>query len=532
MEIASHTHNVSGIQTMMHLTCTNMSRDNLLHILSCARQVGIQDLLALRGDPPHGSNQWQASTNGFNYAIDLVQLIREVHGDYFGICVAGYPQGHNEAASYEQDLHFLKQKIDAGADFVITQLFYDVDIFLKFIEDCRSIGIKCPIIPGIMPFHNYNSFQRMSRFCTIPEEITQALEPIKNDDEAVREYGLQVISDMCRKIIASGVEGLHFYTLNLEKVVTELLRKLALVPTQVHRSFPWLPAVNARRSHEDVRPIFWANRPRSYLARTMEWDEFPNGRWGDSRSPAFGALTDYHLARIHIIPEDRKEMWGKAPQNAADINEVFVKFCRGEIDALPWFDSPMALESELIQYHLIRLNQHGLLTINSQPKVNGVPSDDPVVGWGGDNGYVYQKAYVEFFAPEHLLPTLLDIFDQHSSLTYQAINAKGVCRSNCNSVNAVTWGVFPGKEVIQPTIVEAESFKVWKDEAFALWLSLWGAMYPKNSVSRRLLESIHDTYYLVNVVDNDYINGDIWSIFEQVIAAISDIKQVAGYASE
>ncbi len=521
LEIASHIQNLSGLDTMLHLTCTNMSRSDLSEVLVEAKRLGIQNILALRGDPPNGVDEWEVSEDGLSYAVDLVRMIREEHGDYFGICVAGYPEGHEECTSYQADIQFLKEKVDAGADFVITQLFYDSNAFLRFGKDCRDAGIECPIIPGIMPIHNYNSFRRMARFCGhIPAHITEALEPIKNDDEAVREYGIRLIADMCQHLLDEGVVGLHYYTLNLEKVSTQIVTELGLLPDNVSRSLPWLPVPNASRENEAVRPIFWSNRPKSYMARTMEWDEFPNGRWGDSRSPAFGALTDYHLTRLHIVLQDRLDMWGKELQSLDDIYNVFVRFCAGEIDAMPWFDSPLAVESDLIQQQLVRLNQKGLLTINSQPRVNAAPSDDPAVGWGGAGGYVYQKAYVEFFLSAEHLHTLLEIFSRNPHISFHAINNEGTAYTNCDSVNAVTWGVFPGKEIIQPTVVDPDSFRVWKEEAFSLWMSMWGELYPTGSRSRELLEHVQDTFYLVNVVDNDFVNGDIWTLLDEIISAI------------
>jgi len=125
----------------------------------------------------------------------------------------------------------------------------------------------------------------------------------------VKAYGVKQAIAMCRYLMNNGVRGIHFYTLNLEKSVFQILDGLSLIPVQVPRPLPW--KIITRREKETVRPIFWANRPRSYLARTMEWDEYPNGRWGDSRSPAFGELSDYHLLGLYYISkEKRKRMWG------------------------------------------------------------------------------------------------------------------------------------------------------------------------------------------------------------------------------
>jgi methylenetetrahydrofolate reductase (NADPH) len=159
-----------------------MPKDLIKTTLDQAKAAGIQNILALRGDPPKGTEKWEASEDGFKYAIDLVKFIREEYGDYFGIAVAGYPEKHPEATDYKEDLHYLKAKIDAGADFVITQLFYNPDCFLRFVDDCRKIGMTCPIIPGIMPISSYKGFMNMTKFCkvSIPTHVTSTLAEIKD----------------------------------------------------------------------------------------------------------------------------------------------------------------------------------------------------------------------------------------------------------------------------------------------------------------------------------------------------------------
>lgn len=516
LEIASNAQNLIGLETQMHLTCTDMTQEQLGRVLDQTREKGIQNILALRGDPAQGRTEWHAHAEGLRHAVDLVRFIRKRHDDYFGIAVAGYPGGHYEAPSYDVDLQNLKNKIDAGADMVITQLFYDADVFLDFVQRCRDIGIECPIIPGLMPIQNYGTFLKVTRFCEPPAEVLAALEPIRNDDAAVKEYGVSLLAEICQKLLGNGVPGLHFYTMNLEQSVTEILHEIGIVPQRIERSLPWRSSANVRRSREDVRPIFWANRPKSYLARTMAWDEFPNGRWGDVRSPAYGELTDYHLASLHRVTEDRLELWGHNPRQLEDIYEIFVRFCQGKIPAIPWYEFPLARESEGIREQLISLNRNGMLTINSQPRVDGAPSEDPVHGWGGAGGRVYQKAYLEFFISDKALPGLLHSFEELPDLSFHAINQAGSAFSNCEAVNAVTWGVFPGAEIKQPTVADPASFVVWKEEAFALWLSAWGSLYPEGSDSRRLLESIHDTFYLVNVVDNDFESGDLLGRLEPI----------------
>jgi len=155
------------------------------------------------------------------------------------------------------------------------------------------------------------------------------------------------------------------------------------------------------------------------------------------------------------------------------------------------------------------MNGCGFLTINSQPAVNGARSEDPVVGWGPANGYVYQKAYLEFFVSPTTLTTLLPLIEKDPNFVYYAINRNGDLRTNAQveGPNAVTWGVFPGKEIVQPTIVEAVSFMAWKDEAFELGMQ-WAQLYEPSSPSHKLISEVMNTYFLVNLVHNDFHNRD------------------------
>lgn len=534
LDIAVKMQNYICVDTMMHLTCTNMPVESLEKALNEAKKNNIRNILALRGDPPKGQEKFEVIEGGFACALDLVKYIRKEYGDYFGIGVAGYPEAHPDGIvddpvqmekNYWADLQYLKQKIDAGADFIVTQLFYDCDIFLKFVQDCKSIGINVPILPGIMPIMTYGGFTRMTGFCKtkVPQAIKDTLESIKDNDEAVKNYGEELGYEMGRKLLAGGAPGLHMYTLNLERCAVAILERLGLLaPDKISRRLSWrsVPA-SAARSAETVRPIFWSNRPRAYIKRTADWDKFPSGRWGNSSSPSYGALFDYQFMRPHTSSTKKKEKartaWGAELTGLQDVKDVFAKYCKGEISVLPWSEMEhMHGESEAIRQQLLSLNTRGLLTINSQPCVNGARSDDSSVGWGGKGGYVYQKAYVEFFVAPSEVASVISHLGSQPGLSYLAANKAGELHSNmpADAVNAVTWGVFPNQEVVQPTVVCARSFLVWKDEAFDLWLTEWGNLYEEGSASRALLQEIHDTWFLVSVVDNDYVGGDLFKAFE------------------
>ncbi|KAF3621494.1 Methylenetetrahydrofolate reductase 1 [Capsicum annuum] len=531
LEIANRMQNMVCVETMMHLTCTNMPVEKIDHALENIKSNGIQNVLALRGDPPHGQDKFVQVEGGFACALDLVKHMRAKYGDYFGITVAGYPEAHPDVIpanglatpeAYEKDLAYLKQKVDAGADLIVTQLFYDTDNFLKFVNDCRQIGITCPIVPGIMPINNYKGFLRMTGFCKtkIPAEITAALEPIKDNEEAVKAYGIHLGTEMCKKIMASGIKTLHLYTLNMEKSALAILMNLGFIEeSKISRPLPWRRPTNVFRVKEDVRPIFWANRPKSYISRTIGWDEFPHGRWSNAQNPSYGALSDYQFMRARSRDKKLQEEWAVALNSVEDIYERFMNYCLGKLRSCPWSElDGLQAETKIIDEHLSNINTKGFLTINSQPAVNGAKSDAPLVGWGGPGGYVYQKAYLEFFCSREKLTTVVEKCKAFPFLTYMAVNKQGNFISNIHQidVNAVTWGVFPAKEIVQPTIVDPVSFMVWKDEAFEIWSRGWAQLYPENDPSRKLLEQVQNSYFLVSLVDNDYINGDLFAIFKDI----------------
>ena len=373
----------------------------------------------------------------------------------------------------------------------------------------------------------------------MPRHIEKALEKIKDDDEQVKAFGVQEAVRVCQQLIARGHKFMHYYTMNLEQAVTAVVEGLGLLPQPNLRELSWQrhKATGSRTRAaggptEEVRPIFWANRQTSYVSRTNAWDEFPNGRWGDSRSPAYGELSHYYL-EFKRPKVDRQKLWG-LPTKHEDVYDVFVRFLDGgKVNTLPWCEQSPAPETSAIASNLKLLNGNGYLTINSQPAVDGRPSTDPEVGWGGPGGFVYQKAYVEFFCSPAKLKVLLEELDRHPNLSYHAVNVKGQEYTNARGgVNAVTWGVFPGREIVQPTVVDAVSFGIWKDEAFELWLTQWASAYEEGSQSRAVIQDIHDTFFLVNIVDNDYV-GDSGSVGGGVatpaaVPAAGAVAHVAG----
>lgn len=521
-----------GLETCMHLTCTNMKVELIDEALKKAYDSGCQNILALRGDPPLDGSE---STGDFKYAKDLISYIRKNYGDHFNIGVAAYPEGHPEEEDEEKVLRYLKEKCDVGADFIITQMFYDVDNFLSWCAKLRKIGIDLPIIPGIMPISTYAAFIRRAKWSevSIPQHFLDVLEPIKDDDFLVREKGTELVLEMCRKMIDSGyVNHLHFYTMNLEKSTVMVLEKLNLIETiKSHESLggavlPWRKSLHPQRSKESIRPIFWQNRKYSYVSRTATWDEFPNGRWGDSRSPAFGDIDLSATDLLRQSPKKAYDLWG-VPSSVADLSKILISYIKGDLKSLPWSDGPIGSDSAVIREHLINLNRKGIFTMNSQPALNAVRSNDKTYGWGPKNGYVYQKQYLEFLCPKGLLADLLLKIDNHNKsqlesaslvISYYAVNKDSTLWTNCDDddINAVTWGVFPGEEILQPTIVEKTSFLAWKDEVYSL-LQEWGNIMQalvveidddtrKNFID--FVSQFAEEYVLVNLVNNDFIDDN------------------------
>jgi methylenetetrahydrofolate reductase (NADPH) len=225
----------SGMEPNMHLTCTNMPVEKITAALEGCVAAGISNIVALRGDPPKGEAAWKATEGGFSCALDLVRYMREKHGGFFHISVAGYPEGHPTTitkvddphslspaerrrvvsrpdgeyvcrdAAYAGELAYLKQKVDAGADMIITQMFFDDEVYLQFVKDCRSVGINVPIQPGIMLVQSYAGFQRMTELCMsrVPLDVVGMFEAVKDNDVEVKAAGLKLAERTCKRCVGA-----------------------------------------------------------------------------------------------------------------------------------------------------------------------------------------------------------------------------------------------------------------------------------------------------------------------------------------
>jgi methylenetetrahydrofolate reductase (NADPH) len=217
------------IPVVAHLTCAYAPRDHMVEVLKELDQGCIRNLLALRGDPPQGSNTFSSPPGGFNYASELVAFIKERY-PHWCIGVAGYPESHPESPSPEKDLEHLKEKVEAGANFIITQLFFDNKFFFDFLERCRSIDIEVPVIPGILPVTSLKQVLRFTSLCgaSIPPALLESLEVAERNQgiKGVRKVGIDYAIRQCRELAERGVDLIHFYTLNRSPATVEILGKI------------------------------------------------------------------------------------------------------------------------------------------------------------------------------------------------------------------------------------------------------------------------------------------------------------------
>ncbi|KAI0636604.1 methylenetetrahydrofolate reduct [Trametes polyzona] len=525
LDLAGLTQLEYGVDTILHLTCTNMEQGTVDAALREAKERGIENILALRGDPPRGEEHWIPTDSRFQHGVDLVRYIKSTpEFSHFCVGVAAYPDGHPDRETTEDgELDHLKEKVDAGAEFIITQLFYDVDNFLQWVDKVRAKGITVPIIPGIMPIQTYASFLRMTKLCAtrVPPNLMSELVPIRHDDQKVKDFGVDLAVDMIRKLQRGGIDGVHFCTLNLEKSVTRVLEALGLagnIPTLANRLISDIPAPPERTvtphtaADRATKELATAPQPeleagKGELNAAADWDDFPNGRFGDFKSPAYGETDRWGSSAIQS--KSALSHWGN-PQTVEDLTTMFLRYLHSKIPTTPFSPTPLSPESLMIFPHLEKLTRRGWWTVGSQPAINGLPSTDEVVGWGPKGGYVYQKCFVEFFVEEKDVERIIKKVREEGGgwVNYFAGNVKGEFSTNVpeGGRNAVTWGVFPGQEITQTTIIEKESFLSWKDEAFSIW-SEWASFFRPGSQERTLLKSVRDERWLVTLIHHDYMDS-------------------------
>lgn len=628
LELAEVCQKQIGLTTCLHLTCTNMRREIIDEALEAAKALGIRNILALRGDPPREHEYGlvadrskdvpkdKDSNAEFTWAIDLVRYIRRTYRDYFCIGVAAYPEGHaNESypthQSPEHDLPYLIEKVMAGADFIMTQLFYDLDAYLNFEKMLREhesgVFATIPIIPGLMPIQSFEMLKRVTKLSHsyLPTDLLKRLEGVAGDDEAVKNVGVDAVSEIIegiKKVKSAGPRGYHFYTLNLEKAVGYILEKCDLIsPDSVDadnqansaiddtgpnpsRAISQAPIIEIQQSPSHHRlssgasshsqlttslrsdnlpsvstlaPSLATTHGIGPLSREATWDDYTNGRFGDPRSPAFYPPLSYSPSTLPVPPSLALALWG-TPTTISQITSLFTAHLSGHTPTqLPWSESnTLSPETALVLPQLLHLNTRNWWTIASQPAVDGVPSSHPVHGWGPKGGFVFQKAFVEFFLPttdwNTKLRPHLESPAVRDAVSWYAGDSKGNFEASqrphghnekvaeeAAAVHAVTWGMFPGKEIATATMVEAVSFRTWAEEAFGLWAE-WARVVgeaegngqeagsnggPSRSgggarnESKTFLKSCAENSVLVNVIGHEFRDGNLlWDILMKAAA--------------
>jgi methylenetetrahydrofolate reductase (NADH) len=220
-----------GIEVMCHLTIVNQPKSQVLKVLEDMWASDLHNVIALAGDPPGGpAARWEPHLNGFSRSEHLVTAARNFEQDWFSIAVAGFPETHPRAASRESDLGYLRQKVDAGADVIITQLFFDNEDYYRYVEDVRAAGIKVPVVPGMLPILSSRQCRRFTSLCgsKIPPRLDALLTKYEDDDEGALEMGIEYTTEQCQGLLDYGVPGLHFYALNRSRSVTAIHENLNL----------------------------------------------------------------------------------------------------------------------------------------------------------------------------------------------------------------------------------------------------------------------------------------------------------------
>jgi len=228
VDLVETIHDGCGLEVMCHLTVVGQSKDEARAILRRLKEKGIENLIALGGDPPQGLTDWRPHADGFHHAVELVREAIMLGG--LSIAVAGFPEVHPRATSREADLKFLKAKVDAGAVAIITQLFFDNSDYYRFVEDLRELGVNVPIVPGVLPILSAMQVRRFTALCCakIPAALEAKLVKVENDDDAAVELGIEYASRQCEDLIKFGAPGLHFYSLNKSHSVAAICKNLGL----------------------------------------------------------------------------------------------------------------------------------------------------------------------------------------------------------------------------------------------------------------------------------------------------------------
>jgi len=365
----------------------------------------------------------------------------------------------------------------------------------------------------------------------------------------VKEFGIELATEMVQSIMRkTDVRGFHFCTMNLEKSVRTVLENLgwigrhsessnkvisdAIFSKEVPKRLtdadlrinPLTALTDAGTSLTTYQPLNRASEievGKGEINYASTWDEFPNGRFGDFKSPAYGGGVDLWTSGLIKL---REAQW-LGPTSNEDITDIFISYLNshkaGNIPPVtPFTSEKLSSETLTILPELLSVTRKGWWTVGSQPAVDGARSDDELVGWGPHGGWVYQKAFVEFFAEEGDVLRIETALAKESKglVTFFAADGADGFKTNIGREgrNTVTWGVFPGHEIEQSTIIERESFLAWKEEAFEMWYQ-WALTFSPDSAERRCIDDVRTNRWLISIVHHDYKNADaLWSFLASI----------------
>jgi len=225
-KLIDYINNKIGLVTMAHYTCVNATKEKVLSDLNHFEEIDIENLILLRGDPPKGETKFVNDNGDFHYASDLIEFVNNQKD--FCIAAAGYPEAHPESASIDEDIRNLKYKVDQGADFIVTQLFFDNSYYFDFVARARKAGISIPIVPGIMPITNFKQIKKFTQMCgaKIPQKLVSQLEPHQENLSKTYEIGVEFSINQCKELLANGAPGLHFYTLNKSRATVDIFSSI------------------------------------------------------------------------------------------------------------------------------------------------------------------------------------------------------------------------------------------------------------------------------------------------------------------
>lgn len=529
IEIAATSQSLLSLNFQVNITGYSISKSDVYRWLCVLQEKGIQNILLTRGHKvPIGHKRAD-----FPFASDLVKYVREEFGNFFSIAVAGVPEASMDSS---EEIRYLKEKVLLGADCIITPPIFSASIFSKFCEDCQRSGISCPIIPSVMPIvypRQLDSFGLGAQSGV--SELRQRLESVVDEEGKQAEIESFYQKLVYQLLHSTNSNGVYFYTLNAESMIISTIKEMNI---PVQRAMPWKRSDNEeRRRFETARPVHWSTQMNSYMARTAQWKDFKTGSiWTTERSRLLEDGSGLH-ARLLLKTRAKRCAQFLVVRDVTDIpdalallSSIFVQCLDGN-GAMPWAEG-LSEETGVMLGLLKPLNARGLFTICSQPQVNGEPSSHKTFGWGPAHGSVYQKAYLEFFCSPGTAQTVFTTISKYPSLQFMAMRSRDghhmvksnwkigdneldpVHRAFGRGVTTITWGVFPGREVMQPTIVSIDTFRVWGEEAF----ELWSAPFTHLDRIPPVIQMIQEEWLLFCVVDNTYTDSP--SPMERAVAEI------------